>query len=170
MAQLDSVTDELTRLKNRRSLNLLFMEEQRNAHRGGRSLTLLLADVDCFKGYNERFGRAQGDVVLIAMARAIGATLNRSHDLAFRIGGDQFACLISTTEEHESMHLAEQIRARFHAHNLDHPANQAHGKVTLSAGVSFIHPGKELTLAQAYELASLALYRAKHSGRNAVSR
>ena len=98
MAQLDSVTDELTRLKNRRSLNLLFLEEQRSAHRGGRSLTLLLADVDCFKGYNDRYGHPQGDVVLMAMARAIGATLNRSHDLAFRIGGDEFACLFSTTE------------------------------------------------------------------------
>ena len=68
------------------------------------------------------------------------------------------------------MQLAEQIRARFQAHDLDHPANQPHGKVTLSAGVTFIHPGKELTLAQAYELADQALYRAKHSGRNAVSR
>ncbi len=170
LAQLDSVTDELTRLKNRRSLNLLFMEEQRSAHRGGRSLTLLLADVDCFKGYNDRYGHPQGDVVLMAMARAISATLNRSHDLAFRIGGDEFVCLFSTTEEPESMHLAEQIRARFQAHDLDHPANQPYGKVTLSAGVTFIHPGKELTLAQAYELADQALYRAKHSGRNAVSR
>jgi diguanylate cyclase (GGDEF)-like protein/PAS domain S-box-containing protein len=170
LAQLDSVTDELTRLKNRRSLNLLFMEEQRSAHRGGRSLTLLLADVDCFKGYNDRYGHPQGDVVLMAMARAISATLNRSHDLAFRIGGDEFACLFSTTEEQESLDLADRIRARFQAHDLDHPANAPHGKVTLSAGVTFIHPGKEVPLAQAYELADQALYRAKRSGRNTVSR
>ncbi len=170
MAQLDSVTDELTRLKNRRSLNLLFMEEQRSAHRGGRSLTLLLADVDCFKGYNDRYGHPQGDVVLMAMARAIGATLNRAHDLAFRIGGDEFACLFSTTEEHESVELAEQIRKRFLAHDLEHPGNKPYGKVTLSAGLTFIHPGREMPLAEAYELADQALYRAKHSGRNAVSR
>ncbi|MEJ7805884.1 MAG: GGDEF domain-containing protein [Telluria sp.] len=170
LAQLDSVTDELTRLKNRRSLNLLFMEEQRSAHRGGRCLTLLLADVDCFKGYNDTFGHPQGDVVLMAMARAIGATLNRSHDLAFRIGGDEFACLFSTTEEQESLALAEQIRTRFMAHDLNHPANPPHGKVTLSAGLIFIRPGKELTLAEAYEQADQALYRAKRSGRNVVSR
>jgi diguanylate cyclase (GGDEF)-like protein/PAS domain S-box-containing protein len=170
LAQLDSVTDELTRLKNRRSLNLLFMEEQRSAHRGGRSLTLLLADVDCFKGYNDRYGHPQGDVVLMALARAINATLNRSHDLAFRIGGDEFACLFSTTEEQESVALAEQIRQRFMAHDLDHPANEPFGKVTLSAGLTFIVPGKEMSLAEAYELADQALYRAKHSGRNTVSR
>jgi diguanylate cyclase (GGDEF)-like protein/PAS domain S-box-containing protein len=170
LAQLDSVTDELTRLKNRRSLNLLFMEEQRSAHRGGRSLTLLLADVDCFKGYNDCYGHPQGDVVLMAMARAIGATLNRSHDLAFRIGGDEFACLFSTTEEQESVNLAEKIRERFMAHDLHHPGNKPHGKVTLSAGLTFIRPGKEMSLAEAYEQADQALYRAKHSGRNAVSR
>jgi diguanylate cyclase (GGDEF)-like protein/PAS domain S-box-containing protein len=170
LAQLDSVTDELTRLKNRRSLNLLFMEEQRSAHRGGRSLTLLLADVDCFKGYNDRYGHPQGDVVLMAVARAISATLNRSHDLAFRIGGDEFACLFSTTEEQESVELAERIRARFQAHDLDHPANQPHGKATLSAGLTFLHPGQEVSLIEAYERADQALYRAKHRGRNTVSR
>ena len=170
IAQQDSVTDELTRLKNRRSLNLLFMQEQRSAHRGGRSLTLMLADIDCFKGYNDRYGHPQGDMVLMAMAQAIGTTLNSSPELAFRIGGDEFACLFSTIEEQESLDLAERIRVRFHAHDLEHPANQPHGKVTLSAGVMFIHPGKEVTLEQAYEQADQALYRAKRSGRNVVSR
>lgn len=169
-AQLDSVTDELTRLKNRRSLNLLFMDAQRNAHRGGRTLTLMLADIDCFKGYNDRYGHPQGDLVLKALARAIGATLNRSHDLAFRIGGDEFACLFSTIEEQESIDLAERIRTCFHGYDLAHPANLPFGKVTLSAGVTFIPPGQEITLAQAYEQADQALYRAKHSGRNAVCR
>ncbi len=169
LAQLDSVTDELTGLKNRRSLNLLFMEEQRRAHHGGRSLTLMLADVDCFKGYNDRFGHPQGDVVLMAMARAISATLNRSHDLAFRVGGDEFACLFATTEEQESLELVEQIRQRFLAHDIAHPDNAPHGKATLSAGVAFIRPGPEVPLAHAYELADQALYRAKHNGRNTVS-
>lgn len=169
-AQQDSVTDELTRLKNRRSLNLMFMQEQRSAHRDGRSLALILADIDCFKGYNDRYGHPQGDMVLRAMAQAIGTTLTRSTELAFRIGGDEFACLFSSTDEQESIDLAEQIRARFHAHDLEHPANEPHGKVTLSAGVMLIHPGKEVTLEQAYELADQALYRAKRSGRNIVSR
>lgn len=170
MAQLDSMTDALTRLNNRRSLDVRFMEEQRNAHRGGRSLTLLLADVDCFKDYNGRYGQPQGDVVLKATARAIGTTLNRSHDLAFRIGGDEFACLFSTTEPQESVSLAERMRERLLAHDLVHPGNTPHGKVTLSAGLTFIHPGQEMTLVQACELARQALHRAQHRGGNTVSR
>ena len=170
LAERDSVTDALTGLKNARSLNLRFVEEQRSAHRGGRSLTLLLADVDRFNIYNERHGQAQGDVVLIAMARAISATLNRSHDLTFRIGGAAFACLFSTTAEAESLTLAEQIRKRLLAQELEHPANPPHAKVTLSGGITFLHPGKEVTLAEAYAQAGAALLRAKHNGRNTISR
>ncbi len=170
LAELDSVTDELTGLNNRRSLNLRFMDEQRRAHRGGRSLTLMVADVDCFKGYNDRYGHPQGDTVLIAVAQAIGATLNRAHDLAFRVGGDEFACLFATTDEQESLDLVEQIRQRFLAHDIAHPDNRPYGKATLSAGIAFIYPGTEVALAQAFDLADKALYRAKHSGRNTVSR
>ena len=169
-ARIDSVTDELTGLKNRRYFNLLFMDEQRRAHREARTLTLLLADVDCFKGYNDSCGHPQGDRVLKTVAEAISATLNRPGDMAFRIGGDEFACLFVTTVERESMELAERIRAQLAAHGINHPRNAPHGKVTVSAGLAFLRPDHEISLVDAYEQADRALYRAKESGRNAVSR
>ena len=169
-ARIDGVTDELTGLKNRRYFNLLFMDEQRRAHREGRTLTLLLADVDCFKGYNDSCGLPQGDLVLKMVAEAISATLNRPGDMAFRIGGDEFACLFVTTVERESMELADRIRAHLAAQGTAHPRNGPHGKVTLSAGLAFLRPDHEISLADAYEQADRALYRAKEGGRNAVSR
>ncbi len=170
LAQIDSITDELTGLKNRRYFNMLFMEEQRRAHRDGRTLTLMLADVDCFKGYNDRYGHPQGDVVLATVARSIGAELQRPGDLAFRIGGDEFACLFATGCEQESLELAERIRAHFAALDVGHAGNAPHGRATLSIGLAFLAPGLEVPLAGAYELADQALYRAKHAGRNTVSR
>lgn len=169
-AQIDSITDALTGLKNRRYFNLLFMDEQRRAHREGRTLSLLLADVDRFKGYNDRYGHPQGDLVLKEVADAIGATLNRPGDLAFRIGGDEFACLFVTTVERESVELAETIRDMLAARHIAHEDNLPHGKVTLSAGLAFMRPDNELTMADAYAQADAALYRAKDSGRNAVAR
>ena len=169
-AQIDSVTDELTGLKNRRYFNLLFMEEQRRAHREGRTLTLLLADVDRFKGYNDHCGHPQGDLALKAVAEAILGTLSRPGDMAFRIGGDEFACLFVTTVERESMELAERMRDQLAARAIAHPDNASHGKLTLSAGLAFLRPDSEITLADAYQQADQALYRAKDSGRNAVSR
>jgi diguanylate cyclase (GGDEF)-like protein len=170
LRETDSITDELTGLKNRRYFNLLFMEEQRRAHREGRTLTLMLADVDCFKGYNDRYGHPEGDVVLKEVAEAIGALLSRPGDLAFRIGGDEFACLFVTTVERESVELAERIRDMLAARHIEHAGNAPHGKVTISAGLAFMRPDNELSLADAYAQADAALYRAKHSGRNAVSR
>jgi len=108
--------------------------------------------------------------VLAAVAHAIGAAMHRPGDLAFRIGGDEFACLFSTSTEDESLELAERIRAQFAARAIAHAANAPHGRATLSAGLAFFAPGFETPLAQAYQQADQALYRAKHQGRNTVSR
>lgn len=169
-AQIDSITDDLTGLKNRRYFNLLFMDEQRRAHREGRTLTLLLADVDCFKGYNDRYGHPEGDLVLQEVAGAISALLSRPGDLAFRIGGDEFACLFVTSVERESMEIAERIRDLLGARHIAHEGNAPFGKVTISAGLAFMRPDCELALTDAYAQADAALYRAKASGRNAVAR
>lgn len=169
-AHNDSVTDELTGLKNRRYFNIRFTEEQKRAHRDGRMLTLLLADVDRFKEYNDSYGHPQGDLVLRAVAEAMHATLHRPGDLCFRIGGDEFACLFASSGPDESEALAEVIRADIARRRIAHQHNQPNGHVTLSLGLAFIAPDTTLDQDGIYELADQALYRAKHLGRNTVSR
>jgi diguanylate cyclase (GGDEF)-like protein/PAS domain S-box-containing protein len=169
-AHIDSVTDELTGLKNRRYFNIRFTEEQKRAHRDHRMLTLLLLDVDRFKEYNDSYGHPQGDQVLKAVAAAMHATLNRPGDLCFRIGGDEFACLFASNSETESESLAERIREDMAALLIPHLGNAPHGHVTLSLGLAFIGPESTLSQGEIYELGDQALYRAKRQGRNAVSR
>jgi diguanylate cyclase (GGDEF)-like protein/PAS domain S-box-containing protein len=169
-ARIDSVTDELTGLKNRRYFNIRFTEEQKRAHRDHRMLTLLLLDVDRFKQYNDSYGHPQGDVVLKAVADAMHATLNRPGDLCFRIGGDEFACLFASNSETESEALAERIRDDMAARMIPHAGNPPFGHVTLSLGLAFIGADSTLTQGEIYELGDQALYRAKHKGRNTVSR
>ncbi|MDC8759224.1 sensor domain-containing diguanylate cyclase [Janthinobacterium fluminis] len=169
-ARLDSVTDELTGLKNRRYFNMRFVEEQKRAHRDQRVLTLLLADVDRFKDYNDQYGHPQGDQVLIAVARAMRATLNRPGDLCFRIGGDEFACLFASSGADESMSLADAMRRRVLEADIRHDANPPFGQVTLSLGLVFIPANAALGQSEFYEQADRALYRAKAKGRNVASR
>jgi diguanylate cyclase (GGDEF)-like protein/PAS domain S-box-containing protein len=166
----DSVTDELTGLKNRRYFNIRFSEEQKRAHRDQRTLTLLLIDVDRFKEYNDTYGHPQGDAVLKAVADAMRQTLHRPGDLCFRIGGDEFACLFASSGPDESEALAEQIRADMAAREIPHQANPPGGHVTLSLGLAFILPDSTLGQDDIYQQADQALYRAKHKGRNTVSR
>ena len=169
-AHYDSVTDELTGLKNRRYFNIRFNEEQKRAHRDQRLLTLLLIDVDRFKQYNDSYGHPQGDLVLKAVADTMHHTLNRPGDLCFRIGGDEFACLFASSGADESEALAERIRADMAARLIPHEHNPPGGHVTLSLGLTFIAPDCTLSQGEIYELGDQALYRAKHNGRNVVSK
>ncbi len=169
-AQADSVTDELTGLKNRRYFNIRFGEEQKRARRDQRLLTLLLIDVDRFKEYNDSYGHPQGDQVLKAVADAMRQALSRPGDLSFRIGGDEFACLFASNSADESAALAEQIRADLAARLIPHQGNPPCGHVTLSLGLAFVAPETTLSQEEIYEQADQALYRAKHQGRNTVSR
>jgi diguanylate cyclase (GGDEF)-like protein/PAS domain S-box-containing protein len=170
VARDDSVTDELTGLKNRRYFNIRFSEEQKRAHRDQRTLTLLLIDVDRFKEYNDTYGHPQGDAVLQAVADAMRQTLHRPGDLCFRIGGDEFACLFASSGPGESEALAEQIRAAMAARRIPHQGNPPGGHVTLSLGLAFIPPDSTLGQDDIYQQADQALYRAKHKGRNIISR
>ena len=168
-AEDNSVTDELTGLKNRRYFNMRFSEEQKRAHRDGRLLTLLLLDVDRFKEYNDNYGHPQGDAVLKAVAHSMRAALHRAGDLCFRIGGDEFACLYTSSGTGESLALAGQIRTAMAAHAIAHSANPPGQLVTLSIGAAFLATDAELDRDALYQLADLALYRAKHQGRDRVS-
>lgn len=168
-AENDSVTDELTGLKNRRYFNMRFHEEQMRALRDNRLLCLLLLDVDRFKEYNDHYGHPHGDAVLKAVAACMRNTLNRGGDLCFRVGGDEFACLFSASGEGECLMLAQQIHAAVASCAMEHQDNPPTGLVTLSSGVAFLRPGESRDQEALYELADQALYRAKHQGRNRVS-
>lgn len=166
----DSLTDASTGLKNQHYFHMLFMEEQRRAHREGRTLTLLMAGVDCFQAYSERHGQQQADLVLRQVAAILGSTLNRPGDLSFRLGADTFACLFVTSVERESMELAERIRELLAQAGIAHQDNPGHAVVTLSLGLAFLRPDHEETLELATARASEALQRARAGGRNAVVR
>lgn len=168
-AENDSVTDELTGLKNRRYFNMRFHEEQMRAQRDNRLLCLLLLDVDRFKEYNDHYGHPHGDAVLKTIASCLRGALNRGGDLCFRIGGDEFACLFAANGEEECLALARQIHAAVADCALEHSDNPPGAIVTLSSGAAFLHPGDTADQQALYEQADQALYRAKHQGRNQVA-
>ncbi len=92
-----AMTDSLTGLANRRAFLARLQNEFLRARRYGTTLSLLILDVDCFKSYNDNFGHPAGDAVLRAIADKIGSTC-RQTDFAARIGGDEFAVVLSQTD------------------------------------------------------------------------
>lgn len=158
-----ALRDPLTGVYNRRALD--WQAGAIRAGREGAPVSLLLFDIDHFKAINDRFGHAVGDQIIVFAARAAEETLKNS-DRLYRIGGDEFVCLLPGTAKADAAMLAERLRLAFQRLAGD-VGNRSIG-ATVSIGVaSSSIAGAALPLDLLVE-ADRALYRAKERGRNRV--
>ncbi|WP_349740576.1 GGDEF domain-containing protein [Roseateles cavernae] len=159
-----SQTDALTGLANRRCfgerLELAMRQRQR---RSDATLSLLLIDVDHFKAYNDRYGHHQGDLALQALAACLAQVARRPEDLAARLGGEEFALLL-TADRSGAQHCATELRTALAARGIAHEACGPGGLLTLSMGLALAVPGESSD--EFYQRADAALYRAKAAGRD----
>jgi diguanylate cyclase (GGDEF)-like protein len=157
-----STSDALTGLHNRRYLTQRLSEELVRSYRHMGSFSVLMADVDEFKKYNDAFGHPAGDEVLKKVANILLSS-TRSVDCTARYGGEEFAMLLTETTGELASEVAERIRARVAAQ--DFPGR----KITLSIGIAEF-PEHGRTAEEVISSADEALYAAKHGGRNRVMR
>ncbi len=161
-----SIRDPLTGLFNRRFLEEALERECRRAVRAHRSLSLLMVDVDHFKGFNDTFGHDAGDAVL----REVGALLRtffRGEDVACRYGGEEFALVLSDTTADGAAQRADRLREHIATLSLTF-RRQSLGPLTVSVGIASL-PAHASTADALLRLADQALYRAKREGRNRVA-
>ncbi len=161
----DASVDALTGVANRRKFLQQGERMFQRAERDGTSLALLLFDLDHFKSINDAFGHAVGDEVLKSFC-TLAATQLRPGDLLGRLGGEEFACVISDTTPEGAVVAAERIRSEVWS-TTQHAGAQTFS-VTVSIGVAVSGPEKP-DLAALIVRADRALYRAKDLGRNRVA-
>lgn len=166
LTRVESYTDELTGLINRKRFDQALEIEMTEAIESGHPLCLFILDIDHFKKFNDTHGHQTGDQVL----RLVGHTLKtnvKGRDCAARYGGEEFAILLPKTKISNAMTLAEQIRIAVKSKELvKKSTNQSLGHVTLSIGVSCYHGGE--TANEFIERADKCLYAAKEAGRDNV--
>ena len=157
-----NATDPLTGLANRRVFELRLAEEVERSRRYGTPLSLLMIDVDDFKGYNDAFGHPAGDDVLRRLAWLLSESV-RTSDLVARYGGEEFAVIVPEGDIYGALFLAERCR-----HTIE-VVHWLHRGVTVSVGVASMPPcqkdGGDLLAA-----ADQALYRAKRRGGNRTAK
>ncbi len=153
-----SITDGLTGLVNHRFLVQRLNEEGIRANRYHHEFSVLMADVDHFKQYNDEFGHPAGDEVLRRVADILRASV-RPGDTAARYGGEEFAVVMPETPAAEAFEIAEHVRARVASESF--PGK----KITLSIGVAEFPNDADLPHA-VIAAADRALYEAKNDGRN----
>jgi diguanylate cyclase (GGDEF)-like protein len=165
--ELLATHDSLTGLGNRRLFERALEAEWSRALRERRSIALLLLDADCFKSYNDLYGHPAGDACLCLIAGALKPIVRREGDLAARYGGEEFIVLLPGSDLENARTIAESIRDQIAGLQLDHSGNR-HSVVTVSVGCSAVVPVSHRRPEDLVKAADLALYAAKHQGRNRV--
>ena len=157
--------DALTGLYNRRQFMRLAEMELLRADRMPRGTSLLMVDLDFFKKVNDTHGHPAGDSVLQQVA---GILLNsvRATDLVGRMGGEEFIVLLPHTTPDQAVRVAEKLRVALRAHPLK--VERLELPVTASFGVTGVTEAQKAPLQALYTAADLALYAAKHQGRDRV--
>jgi diguanylate cyclase (GGDEF)-like protein len=162
-----SLADGLTGIANRRHFDHRLVAEWRRATRSRAPVSLVLADVDQFKLYNDSQGHLAGDECLRAIASALGTVAQRAQDLVARYGGEELAILLPGTDAADARLIAESARAAVECLRIEHSAG-AQRWVTLSLGVATVVPQPPLEPETLVAAADRCLYRAKANGRNRV--
>lgn len=157
--------DGLTGLRNRRDFDERFDAYWQQAMREREPLTVMLIDVDHFKGYNDRYGHQAGDDVLRRVARAVRVAA-RTSDVVARYGGEEFVILAPGLDESSTAALGERIRATVEQLGIAHEGSGCARVVTVSIGAAHVQPQQRRSPAGALQLADENLYRSKREGRN----
>lgn len=159
-----SLSDSLTSLFNRRAFEQKFSKEVDRAHRQDYEIFLANVDIDNFKDYNDMYGHAEGDKVLVSLADILVECTRTNVDMAFRLGGDEFAVILPQTTANQATEIVQRILLKYLEEN--------YGKTTLSIGIVSCarNEKKDLDTDLEYmkDRADKAMYEAKNSGKNCV--
>jgi diguanylate cyclase (GGDEF)-like protein len=165
---LQSSTDFLTGLKNRRGFYEAANIEYARAQRYADDSCIMIIDIDHFKSVNDTHGHAAGDWTLTFIGGILKEN-SRIHDILARHGGEEFICMLGNSNLEEGCMFAEKIRALIQAAQVEIGPALTPIKLTVSIGITSTHH-QHLTLDQLIEQADRALYMAKQLGRNQVQR
>ena len=162
-----SSLDGLTGIANRRHFDDILLREWRRAMRNGEEIAVLMCDIDFFKPFNDRFGHQSGDECLRQIAHTLSCAMDRGGDLLARYGGEEFVAILPGTTLNGATFVAEQMRIAVEQLALPHPESP-YGRVTASFGVASAVAMPETEPHHIVGAADMALYKAKHAGRNRV--
>lgn len=158
-----ATTDALTRVATRRHFLSILKKECEKARRYGFTLSLIMIDIDLFKNINDTYGHLMGDTVLRQIGRLLKSNI-RNSDYAGRIGGEEFAILLSGTNAAGAFNTAEKIREKCQRSSFSGL------QLTLSAGIASYHEHDVKNDEDLIQKADTALYTAKRRGRNMTVR
>ena len=160
--------DGLTGIQNRRMFDQHITRVWQQAVRETKRVAVLLADIDCFKDYNDHYGHQAGDECLRAVAVSLNQCARRPLDFVARYGGEEFAIVLYQASHEYVAEVLTRIQRSVAELNIPHAASRVASRLTVSIGAAFVLPAVNRSVEGLIQLADEALYRAKEEGRNRV--
>ena len=166
MLEAIALTDPLTQIANRRAFDERLALEMSLHKRNKTPLSILMVDVDFFRLYNDHYGHPAGDEILKTVGNMLSHIACRPADLPARIGGEEFAVILPSTDLDGACHVAELLSSKLAEQKIAHADSPISGVLTLCIGVT--SAGDE-DVATFIQRADKAMYNAKQTGRNKIS-
>lgn len=163
-----AVNDALTGVFNRRYIDERLPVELTNTNTGSLPVSVVFADLDCFKQINDQYGHVAGDIVLKEFAKIIEGSIRKGKDWVARYGGDEFFICLIGTENDKARVVAERIRKKLE--NTVFEFDHIPVKVTASFGIYSVceNDSESVSVSQLIHNVDQRLYQAKKSGSNQV--
>ena len=161
-----SRADSLTGLWNHGYFQYRLQEEISLSQKTGQPLSVIMADIDNFKIYNDTFGHQRGDQALVQVAQLLKSAA-RKQDSLYRYGGEEFAVLLVETDKKEAYRIAEELRQAVERYDFPQKEILPDKKLTISLGVAAF-PDNANSKDTILNYADKSLYEAKHQGKNRI--
>ncbi len=171
------ITDELTKMFNRQGLNEYLANTMVKAFSEGKSVNILMSDIDHFKGVNDTYGHDAGDIILKGTAAVLKDFTRDGANNCFRMGGEEMVAILITDTPEQAIDMAETLRRNIenNVNEIMHDGKSMNLSVTVSIGVHEMRPDVPFTPDNAravfdaeFKKADNAVYEAKETGRNKV--
>ena len=166
--EIMSMTDGLTGVINRLSFETIMQDEWNRCKRHAIPLSLIMADIDFFKEFNDHYGHQAGDRCIRQIAEVLTGCARRSSDKVARYGGDEFAVILPHTDKDDALNLADQIRKGVEEKAVPHSLSRVSDRVTISLGINSVIPSDETSIDEFIRSTDKALYLAKQRRNCAV--
>ncbi len=157
--------DALTRVANRRRLDEVLVNEVSRVSRDLGSMSVIMLDIDWFKGYNDYYGHLAGDEALRNVANILSQCTQRPSDLVARYGGEEFICVVPGTDRETGEQLAKSIVNHVFDAQIPNQASPL-AYLSVSAGCLFVASGQTCTPEQVLAQVDALLYQSKYAGKH----
>ncbi|AXX89891.1 GGDEF domain-containing protein [Arcobacter suis] len=164
--KIDSITDSMTKLYNRKYFDTIFDNMPFIANANNWKCAFIMIDIDYFKQYNDTYGHDMGDVTLKKVASTLKEYFDKKYEFVFRLGGEEFGIVLFDITEDSLENCLKEINYKILELEIEHKNSKILDIVSISMGAIIYEPHTYISANKLYKQADECLYKSKENGRN----